>query len=66
MAVDVRPGTQSGNVAPGLTALTLMLAYVRNGLCRTSEGLIIVADALFAVLLLATSLRRLNGGSPIP
>jgi cation:H+ antiporter len=37
----------------GLTALTLMLAYVGHGLRRTSGGLIIAAYALFVVLLLA-------------
>ena len=39
----------------GLTALTLVLAYVGYGLRRTSGGLIIAAYALFVVLLLATS-----------
>jgi cation:H+ antiporter len=36
----------------GLTALTLLLAYVGHGLRRTSGGLIIGAYALFVVLLL--------------
>ena len=39
----------------GLTAMTLMLAYVGHGLRRTSGGLIIAAYALFVALLLATS-----------
>ncbi len=39
----------------GLTAVTLMLAYVGHGLRRSSGGLIIAAYALFVVLLLATS-----------
>ena len=39
----------------GLTAMTLMLAYVGHGLRRTSGGLIIAAYALFVVLLPATS-----------
>lgn len=39
----------------GLTAVTLMLAYVGHGLRRASGGLIIAAYALFVVVLLATS-----------
>ncbi len=39
----------------GLTAVTLILAYVGHGLRRGSGALIIAAYALFVVLLLATS-----------
>lgn len=39
----------------GLTAVTLLLAYVGRGLGRASGGLLIAAYALFVVLLLATS-----------
>jgi cation:H+ antiporter len=39
----------------GLTALTLVLAYLGHGLRRISGGLIIAAYVLFVILLLATS-----------
>ena len=39
----------------GLTAMTLLLAYVGHGLRRVLGGLIIGAYALFVVLLVATS-----------
>ncbi len=39
----------------GLTAMTLMLAYVGHGLRRTSGVLIIAAYALFVIVLLTTS-----------
>jgi hypothetical protein len=47
--------TSRGRVVPGITVLTLVLAYVGRGLRRSSGWLIIAAYVVFAAMVLATA-----------